>query len=184
MNKKLRVFGVMTLLMGMFASGCGLLAGAPAGQAAPANNQPAQQAGQPAQNLAPACQTASSCAAPAVEDTLGVNTFCVQKIPYQNISLDPGVTFEPMDPSGELKCQDTKTVVNGKTIITCTGKQLWTYKLKLTDTACGGAGLTTGSSQCAQGQGYDAAQNCCAPISGDGGGSTIINVNIGACPTK
>ena len=60
----------------------------------------------------------------------------MEKIPYQNISVMPGTTFESLDPKGELKCQDSGTVVDGKNVITCTGKQLWTYELKFTNSAC------------------------------------------------
>jgi hypothetical protein len=184
MKRTTHILIAMTVLMVLFASACGLPSAAPVDQAQPAANNGAAQPAQPAQNFAPACQNATACAAPAVADTEGVNTFCVKKVPYQNILLEPGTIFESLDTSGELNCQDSRTVVGGKNVITCTGKELWTYQLKLTNTACGGAALATGTGQCADGQGYDAANNCCAPISVDGGGSTIINVNIGACPTR
>jgi hypothetical protein len=185
---------VMTSLVTLVASACGSPA-APAQQApaAPVQQQPAQPAqqqpaqpaaqGAPAQAFAPACQAAASCKAPDLKDTEPTNTFCVQKIPYQNISVDPGTKFEVIDPKGELKCQDSGTVVKGKEIITCTGKQLWTYQLKLTSGACTGGALATGTGKCQEGQGYDSAQNCCAPLTtGDAGGSVTIKVNIGACP--
>ncbi len=181
MKKTTFLLLAMTVFLVLFASACGGSA-APADQAAPAAqaqpNQPADQT-----TFAPACAAATSCSAPDVKDTEGINTFCVKKVPYQNIMLDPGTTFEPQDSSGELKCQDTGTVVNGKEVITCTGKELWTYDLKLTNTTCGGGSLQAGP-QCQAGQGYDAANNCCAPLTGNGGGSVTIKVNIGACPTK
>jgi hypothetical protein len=177
MKKTTFILLAMTVFLVLFASACG--SAAPANQAAPA-----AQANQPAdQTFAPACAAATSCDAPAVKDTEGINTFCVKKVAYQNIALDAGTTFEPLDPKGELKCVDTGTVVDGKEVITCTGKELWTYDLKLTNTACGGANLQAGT-QCAAGQGYDAANNCCAPLTGDTGGSVTIKVNIGACPIK
>ena len=34
------------------------------------------------------------------------------------------------------------------------------------------------------GLGYDAANNCCAPMAGGDAGSVIIKVNMGGCPIK
>jgi hypothetical protein len=182
-----------TVLVVLFASACGSSA-APATQAAPPPVEvfPTQPAPvevvptlQPAateQTFAPACQAAASCAAPDVKDTEATNTFCVEKIPYQNINVAQGTTFETLDPKGELKCQDSGTVVDGKTVLTCTGKQLWTYELKLTNSACAANALATGTGQCQDGSGYDAAQNCCAPLTTGDAGSVTIKVNVGACP--
>lgn len=163
------------------------------GGAQPAAPAPAQQAAQPVQAAPPAsdgaayapfCAAGSVCAAPAVGDTDPINTYCVEKIPYQNLSLDPGVVFESLDPSGELRCYDSGTVVDGKHIITCTGKQLWKYQLQLTGAGCGGAALAAGTGQCPEGYGYDAAGGCCSPLGGGTGGSTVITINMGACPSK
>lgn len=182
-----------TVFVILFASACGGSA-APATQAAPPPVEvvptqapaevvaPTQQPAAPAQTFAPACQAATSCAAPDVKNTEGVDTFCVEKIPYQNISVPPGTTFETLDPKGELKCQDSGTVVDGKNVITCTGKELWTYELKFTNSACAANALATGTGQCQDGLGYDAAQNCCAPLTAADAGSVTIKVNMGACP--
>jgi len=157
----------------------------PVQQQQPTQQQPPadtpQQPAAPAQVFAPACQATTSCTAPDVKDTEAASTFCVQKIPYENIAVAPGTTFESLDPTGELKCQDSGTVVDGKNIITCSGKQLWTYELKLTNSSCAANALTTGTGQCADGQGYDATQNCCAPLTNGSGGSVTIKVNMGAC---
>jgi hypothetical protein len=97
-----------------------------------------QQPVVPADTTAPVVESAPT-EAPAsggtftFPDTVASETYCVTKIPYQNLLLDPGVTFEPQDPKGELKCTDSGTDVDGKNVITCTAKQLWTYDLKLTD---------------------------------------------------
>ena len=137
----------MTVFVVLFASACGGSA-APATQAAPPPAEvvptqapaevvaPTQQPAATVQTFAPACQAATSCAAPEVKDTAAEETYCVEKIPYQNISVVPGTTFESLDPTGELKCQDSGTVVDGKNVLTCTGKELWTYELKLTNSAC------------------------------------------------
>jgi hypothetical protein len=184
----------ITVFVVLFASACGGSA-APATQAAPPPAEivptqapaeivvpTAQPPAVPAQTFAPACQAAASCAAPEVKDTAADKTYCVEKIPYQNISVMPGTTFEILDPTGELKCQDSGTVVDGKNVITCTGKELWTYELMFTNSACAANALTTGTGQCQDGLGYDAAQNCCAPLDAAATGSVTIKVNMGACP--
>jgi hypothetical protein len=182
----------MTVFVVLFASACSGSA-ASATQAAPIEASeptqvpaevvaPVEQPEATAQTFAPACQAGASCAAPAVKDTAANETYCVQKAPYQNISVMTGTTFESLDPSGELKCQNSGTVVDGKDVITCTGKQLWTYELKLTNSACAANALATGSGQCQDGLGYDAVQNCCAPLAATDTGSITIKVNIGACP--
>ena len=179
----------------LFASACGGSA-APATQAAPPPVEiipteaapvdvvaPTQQPAPSVQVFAPACQTTTSCAAPVVDevDIEPDKTYCVKKVPYQNILVPPGATFEVLDTSGEFKCSDSGTVVDGKTVLTCTGKQLWTYELKLINSACNVSTLATGTGQCQEGLGYDAAQNCCAPLTGGAPGSVIIKVNLGAC---
>jgi hypothetical protein len=194
--KQITYLMAITVFVVLFASACG--GTAPATQAAPPpaevvptqapqqaapTQAPAEQPAAPAQTFAPACQAATSCAAPSVKDTEASSTYCVEKIPYENIAVDPGTTFEVLDPTGDLKCQDSGTVVDGKNIITCTSKQLWTYELKLTNSSCAAGALATGTGQCQEGLGYDAANNCCAPIAAGDAGSVTIKVNMGACPT-
>jgi hypothetical protein len=196
MKKKSYLLLATTVFIVLFASACGGSA-APATQAAPppveivptttpvdvVEPATAQQPAPSAQAFAPACQTGTSCAAPAVEemDTEVKKTYCVKKVPYQNILVPPGTTFEVLDTSGEFKCQDSGTVVDGKAVLSCTGKNLWTYELKLINPACSTSALTTGTGQCQEGLGYDAAQNCCAPLTGGNSGSVTIKVNLGSC---
>jgi len=192
MRKSTYLLLAMAVLMVLFVSACG--SPAPATQAAPPPAEvvptqapveaaaPAQQPAPAAQTFAPACQAITSCAAPDVKEIAGDQNYCVEKIPYQNISVAPGTTFESLDSKGEFKCQDSGTVVDGKNILTCTGKELTAYDLKLTNSACAANALATGTSQCQEGQGYDAAQNCCAPLTDTSAGSVTIKVNMGACP--
>jgi len=121
----------MTVLMVLFASACG-----------------GKATSQPSGNQAPAPAAAAPAVPPAVKDTETGNTYCAEKIPYQNISVDPGTTFEALDPKGELKCQDSGTVVNGKTVLTCSGKQLWTYNLKLTSSSGGSTTIKVNMGAC------------------------------------
>lgn len=191
MRKSTYLLLVVTILMVLFVSACG--SPAPATQAAPppaevvptqapAEVAPPTQPAPAAQTFAPACQAVTACAAPDVKEVAGEQNYCVEKIPYQNIAVVPGTTFESLDPTGEFKCQDSGTVVDGKNILTCTGKELTAYDLKLTNSACGASTLATGTGQCQEGQGYDAAQNCCAPLTNTSAGSVTIKVNMGACP--
>ena len=130
MNKSTSLLIAITLFVVLFASAC-------SGKATP----------QPSGNQAPAA--AAPAVPPAVKDTEASETYCVEKIPYQNISVDPGTTFEALDPKGELKCQDSGTVVNGKTVLTCSGKQLWTYDLKLTSSSGGSKTIKVNMGACA-----------------------------------
>ena len=128
---------------------------------------------------APICKAATTCQVPSADQA---EISCVKKIPYTNVSVPPGTSFEVLDKSGNFTCVDSGTVVNGKEVITCHGTQLYSFDLKLTSTACGGASLTTGGNQCQQGYGYDAAQKCCSPVSGSSSNSTTVSVTLGACP--
>lgn len=151
MKKTTHILMLTAIFVVILATACSTPA-APATQAAPVQEQPVV----PADTQAAPVESAPSAAPvePAGQlvfpDTVAAETYCVTKIPYQNLLLDPGITFESQDPSGELKCADSGTDVDGKNVITCTGKELWTYELKLTDTA--------------------------------NSSSTVIKVNIGACP--
>ncbi|MCA1899581.1 MAG: hypothetical protein LDL50_02610 [Chloroflexi bacterium] len=147
-----------------------LLALTACGGAAPA--APAAQA------YAPAYQVSSSCSAPDVQDTIASDRYCVDKVPYQNILIDDGVTFEVLEPEN-LTCVDNGSMAKGKHVIECHGKPAWKTQVKFTNTACGGSNLQAGTDKCQEGMGYDAANNCCAPLSG--GASTVITVNMGAC---
>ena len=192
MRKSTYLLLAMTVLTVLFVSACAPAATATQAAPAPTDVVPTQAAAQAAaptqpapaaqQTFAPACQAVTSCAAPDVKEIAGDKNYCVEKIPYQNIAVAPGTTFEALDPKGEFKCQDSGTVVDGKNVITCTGKELTAYDLKLTNSACGGSALATGTGQCQEGLGYDAAQNCCAPLTDASAGSVTIKVNMGACP--
>jgi hypothetical protein len=194
MKKTYYILMAITAFMALFASACGAPAPATQQAAPPPVVQPTQPAPPPVeqptqsvpatQAFAPACPAAAACAAPAFADVAAINTYCVQKIPYQNISIPKGITYEVVDSSEpiKLKCSDTGTLDNaGVPVVTCTGKQLWKYELKLTNTACAG-NLATGTGQCQDGLGYDAAQNCCAPVNTTDAYTQRIQVNIGACP--
>ncbi len=129
---------------------------------------------------APICQASATCEALNAEQ---IQLECVKKVPYTNVLVPPGTKFEVLDKTGAFTCDDTGVVVNGKEVLTCRGKVLFSFQLKLTNAACDGAALTTGTGQCQEGYGFDSAQNCCAPVSAGSGGSTTVTVNLSACPT-
>jgi hypothetical protein len=137
-------------------------------------DQPAPDAG-----LAPLCQTANACEAPSSQQ---IQIGCVDKVPYTNVLVSPGTQYEVSDNSGTFSCVDSGSVVDGKTVLTCHGKELYTFDLKLSGSACGDGNLATGTGQCQEGYGYDSAQQCCAPIAADTSGSTTVQVNLGGCP--
>jgi hypothetical protein len=195
MKKTTYILLVLAALLAVFASACG--GAEPAPQAVPPTDAaPAAPVEAPTQQVvpavvpttqtfAPACQNAaSSCVAPEVPPIDAANTYCVKKIPYTNIPVPDGTTFEVLDKSGDYICADSGTFDNdGKRIITCHGRELYKFDLKLTNPACGVSNLQTGTGQCQDGFGFDAAQGCCAPLtSGGDAGSVVVTVNLGACP--
>jgi hypothetical protein len=156
MKKTNSILMLTAVFVVILATACSTPA-APATQAAPpVVEQPAQeQPVVPADTQSAPVEPSAAPVEPSggelvFPDTVAAETYCVTKIPYQNLFLDSSITFEPQDPSGELKCADSGTQVDGKNVITCTGKELWTYELKLTDTS--------------------------------NSSSTVIKVNMGACP--
>lgn len=184
-NKPLVLVATCILLM---VVGAACTAAAPTALA-PSNQQPAAVA--PAQStaapsnpqatnsLAPVCESTKSCQAPiAVTFELG----CTKKIPYTNVLVPPGTTFEVADKSGNFTCADSGQVVNGQEVIACHGTQLKSFDLKLTNASCGGGTLAAGTGQCQDGFGYDTAQKCCAPLAGATGSATTVTVDLKACP--
>lgn len=191
MRKTPYALAVIGLFMAVLAAACSSAA-PPTAAPAPAipqtgaqsNSQPAAaptaapaQPNNPA--TAPLCQANAGCQAP---DATQAQIGCVKKVPYTNISVPPGTTFEVLDKSGSYVCVDSGRTVNGKEILTCRGPELMSFQLKLNGSSCSGANLATGTGQCQQGYGYDASQQCCAPLTGGGGGANVITVDLQGCP--
>ena len=153
MKKTNLILILTTVFVVIFVAACSTPSAQATQPAAPAVEQPVEQPpvvvateAAPVESVATTAPESGN--GPVFQDTVAAETYCVNKIPYQNLMLEDGVTFEPQDPSGELKCNDSGTDVDGKNVITCTSKELWTYDLKLTNSS----------------------------------GSTIIKINMGACP--
>ncbi len=128
---------------------------------------------------APLCDVSSSCQA---FDAMQIPVDCVKKVPYTNVLVPIGTKFEVVDKSGDFTCVDTGMVVNGKEVVTCHGRQLYSFELSLTNAACSENTLSTGSGRCPDGYGYDAGQQCCAAMPAGADGSITVRVNLGACP--
>ena len=196
MNKTYYPIAAMAVLILLFAAACSAPAptAAPQQQAsaptldvqapteppmpAPTTIQPAPQANNGGAQ-APICQAASSCQALNAQQ---VQLECIKKVPYTNVLVPQGTKFETVDNTGLFVCNDTGQVVNGQDVITCRGKPLWSYNLKLTNAACGAGNLQTGTGQCQQGYGYDAAQQCCSPVTSGSAGFAMVTVNMAGCP--
>jgi hypothetical protein len=168
------MFVATTVLVAVAAVACAPATPAPPQPETGASGQPVA-----AVQAAPICQGATGCQVPTAELH---QIDCVNKIPYTNVLVEPETAFEVLDKTGDFTCNDSGTVVDGMTVLTCFGKELYSFELKLTGAACGGGTLETGTGRCEQGHGYDAGQQCCAPVGTDAAGSTVITVDLGACP--
>ena len=109
--------------------------------------------------------------------------YCVEKVPYVLLSVPPGTTYESMDP--DLECKDQLNS-DGTLRVTChsiTNKELISYDLKLCSGACSAPALQTGTGQCPEGYGFDAANQCCAaPAPASSDGCTTYKIDIRTCP--
>ncbi len=122
--------------------------------------------------FAPACAAGIVIPMPAVKET---NKACVTKIPYTLVSIPEGATFEPLNP--KLSCA-IETTSNGKTIISCTGQQLFSYNLKVcVPPVVSSADL----GKCAQDSIFDSTNQCCVVPPPDGAGCTIFKVDLRSC---
>ena len=205
MKKTVYILSGLAIFIVLFASACGGAPVAPTATSAPVESVPTQvptvevqaptaevQASTPepapsTQAFAPACEASSSCTAPDVQEKPVEDTICIKKIPWQNFLVPEGTVFEYQPKAGDpqpypLICKDTGQKQDGKIYIGCHGAQLWTYNAKVTNPSCTSNALQAGTTSCADGQGYVAANNCCAPLATGDAGSVIIKVNLGACP--
>jgi hypothetical protein len=131
---------------------------------------------------APFCESAPpACGAPIV--TILDTSYCVDKVPYAIMSVQPGTTYET--PDLDFQCVD-QMHSDGTMRVTChsvTGKQLWSFDLQFCNSACNTPALQMGTGQCPEGYGYDSAKTCCAvPVPANADGCTVYQVDLGACP--
>ena len=132
--------------------------------------------------FAPFCDAASSSGCQSPDVTMIDPKYCVDRVPYVIISVPPGTSYESLDP--DMQCVD-QTHSDGNLRVTChslSGKDNWSYDLKLCNIACNPSSLEAGTGQCPEGYGYDAVKVCCAappPASADG--CTIFQVDLTVC---
>ena len=192
MHKRRSILTAIVILMVPLGAACSLPAQVPTitpsvprstggqtNQAPAAVPDPQPTAARVVVSQAPICQASNSCEA---LDAVQIPLDCVKKVPYTNVLVPPGTTFEVVDTSGAFICNDTGVVVTGKKVITCHGKELYSFELKLTNAACGGAPLSSATGQCQDGYGFDPTQKCCEPVTGAAAGSIIVRVQLAACP--
>ncbi len=117
----------------------------------------------------------ASCALPEVEERA---KYCVEKHPYVQFAMAPGVTFESLDPA--LKCAD-QGIRGGEQMIACTGETLIAYDMKVCNAACNPSALQADPTKCAEGYGYSPEAACCWPMPADDAGCVLVRVNVGAC---
>jgi hypothetical protein len=122
--------------------------------------------------FAAACKAGAGFPPPPVEQT---DKVCRAKIPYTTVKIPEGATFTPIDPA--LKCNKEATR-DGYTLISCTGKQLFSYDLKV----CKPPPLSDADlAQCPADATFDPLNACCAAVPPQDAGCTIFKVDIRAC---
>jgi len=138
----------------------------------PATSSPqATESAASALPFAPACSAGIKIPAPVVKET---NKVCVKKIPYTSLSVPEGAVLESLNP--DFSCV-VETTSNGKDIISCTGRQSFSYQLKV----CVPPVVSSADSgKCAQGATFDSANQCCLATPPDAG-CKILKVDLRAC---
>lgn len=128
-------------------------------------------------SFAPFCpvEVIPSDAPPVVKET---NKTCTKKNPYTTIAIPQGSTFEIL--AQGFACADAG-IVNGKLLIACTGKQLFSFYLKVCNPSLSTPASTANTGQCPQGANYDTANQCCVDLSAKEAACTIFKVDLRAC---
>jgi len=171
--------GVLVVLLGVFLLRSALFGGANAtGTPSPTRELATVTEALPSATVlafAPSCQIPTEeIPVPVVKET---TKDCINKIPYTTLSIPLGATYEPQ--AADFEC--SKVGVKGDTdLIACTGKQLFSFDLKVC-TPSNLPALDVTSGKCSQDAGYDEANRCCMPLPAEDAGCTIFKVDIGGC---
>jgi serine/threonine protein kinase len=123
--------------------------------------------------FAPSCAAGIAIPTPDVKET---NKACIEKIPYTAISIPEGAAFESLKPP-EFKCA-IETTSKGRSIVSCTGKQSFSYNLRV---CVPPVVSSTDAGKCAQGSTFDSANQCCITTPPDGAGCTTFKVDLRSC---
>ncbi|MFN8414475.1 MAG: serine/threonine-protein kinase [Anaerolineales bacterium] len=120
-----------------------------------------------------ACSATDAIPTPVVKET---NKVCIQKAPYTTLEIPEGATYEVLDQGFVCNQQLTS---NGTTLISCTGKQLFSFDLKV----CQSPVLSNEElGKCSTDSTFNSANNCCAAVPPKEAGCTTIKVDIRGCP--
>ena len=187
--KNIRFLFIFVAIAAILLTACGGTTAEPAPvveqppAAEPTTAPPAAAPVESAQSqYAPFCEAtaATGCEAPAVQ--MLDNQYCIERVPYAIMSVPAGTTYESQDP--DMECVD-QMHNDGNLRITChsiSGKDLWSYDLKVCNSSCSATSLEMGTGQCPEGYGYNAANQCCsAPAPSGSDGCTIYRVDLGFC---
>jgi hypothetical protein len=149
----------------------------------PATEQPATPTIQPTETVV-STSTSVPFAAFCQPDTLQVpspnvretNIDCIQKIPYTTVSIPLGAVFESL--SSEMTCTVVKTQVED-VLISCTGRELFSYELKV----CNPKPIIAASEpgRCPQDAGFNEADQCCVKPPAEAAGCTVFQVDLKSC---
>jgi serine/threonine protein kinase len=139
--------------------------------------EPTAEATATATPFAPFCpaEVVPQIAVPVVKET---NKTCTKKSPYTTIAIPQGSTFEPL--SQGFSCANAG-IVNGKLLISCTGKQLFSFNLKVCNPPLNTPTPAPNTGKCPQGANYDATNQCCMDLSAKDAACTIFRVDLRAC---
>ncbi len=134
--------------------------------------QPAESVASPLP-FAPACAAGVTIPVPVIQD---IDKVCVRKVPYTSISIPQGATFESLDPGFSCLVEVTRS---GRTVLSCTGKQLLSFGLKV----CQPAVISSeDAGKCSTDATFDSANQCCMTPPREGAGCSISRVDIRGCP--
>jgi hypothetical protein len=103
------------------------------------------------------------------------NKICVEKKPYTAVSIPQGASFESLSPA--MSCIE-ETTSNGRAVISCTGRQLYSYPLKVCSPL---PVLESASEKCGADFSYDPAGQCCRPAPAADTGCVVFKVDLKAC---
>jgi len=99
---------------------------------------------------------------------------CAAKLPNTAITIPEGATFESLN--SKMTCNEVRTS-NGKTTISCTGPQLFSYDLKV---CVPPVASSADAGKCDQGSTFNSANQCCLAAQPDAG-CTTFKVDLKAC---
>jgi len=126
--------------------------------------------------LAPFCQdAATTCDAPVANVR---DKFCSNKVPYTLMAFPEGTSFEVITPG--FTCSD-EGLRDGNQMVSCSGPELYSFDLKVCNTACNSIGTDSADGQCPEGYGYDSAQQCCAAVPAPDSGCIVLKVDLRDC---